>query len=106
MLLLAGLRGVPFQCGQSNFVANRNKAFRREDICNRTTAQPQTGIPLRMQHTAAGIVHKQRSHQRSQKLHANSDQTGYPVPRMALTSLRPEVLPEAIDLCRGQEIAR
>ena len=62
-----------------------------------------------MQEFAAGLVHTQRSHQRSQKLHANSDQTGYPVPRMALTSLRPEVLqvlPEAIDLDRGQEIAR
>ncbi len=101
MLLLAGLRGVPFQCGQSNFVAKRNKAFRREDFCNSTTAQPLMGVPSRMQEFAAGLVHTQRSHQRSQKLHANSDQTGYSVPRGALTSLRPEVLqvlPEAIDL--------
>ncbi len=74
---------------------------RRSVESNSMTAQSLTGIPSRVQPLAAGLVHKQRSHRHSHKLHANNDQTEYSLPRVALASLRPEVLqvlPEAVDL--------
>ena len=70
MLLLVALKGAPTQCGQSNFVTNRN-------------------------------MHKQRSHRLRHILRANGDQIEQSLPRVALASLRPEVLqvlPETADL--------
>ncbi|KAL0019551.1 hypothetical protein WJX77_012189 [Trebouxia sp. C0004] len=55
-------------------------------------------MPLRVQPFAAGLVHRQRSHQLRHKLRASSNQTEHSLPRTALVSLRPEVLqvlPEA-----------
>ena len=92
--------GNPTHCGQSKFVANRNMAF-RECSCNSMTAQPLTRIPSRVQPFASGLVHKQRSHRLRHKLRANSDQIEQSLPRLALASLRPEmlqVLPKNVDL--------
>ena len=88
MLLLAALRGVPVQCGHSNFVANRNKAFRREDFCNSLTAQPLTRIPSRVQPSAADLVHKQRSRRPRLQLRVSSDQIEQSTSRVELGSLR------------------
>ncbi len=110
MLLLAALRGVPVQCGHSNFVANRNKAFRREDFCNSLTAQPLTRIPSRVQPSAADLVHKQRSRRPRLQLRVSSDQIEQSTSRVELGSLRPEVLqvlPDNVDLdLRVQEDMR
>ncbi len=73
----------------------------RECFCNSMTAQPLTRIPSRVQPFASGLVHKQRSHRLRHKLRANSDQIEQSLPRLALASLRPEmlqVLPKNVDL--------
>lgn len=73
----------------------------RECFCNSVTAQPLTRTSSRVQPFANGLVHKRSSHRLRHKLRASSDQIEQPLPRVALASLRPEVLqviPETVDL--------